>query len=433
MSFLCNCSSFSLLQIERDTFGMLQCHPYPNEYVDTSKQCSHCAFFMGLQRKQGVRIQEGQQFDIRGTVDEFRHSVNMYMFWKPGMEIFVSHVRRKQIPSYVFPEGYKRPRPSRHTSQHPAKASGDDGGVDDCGSGSPNKQLKRKNDAEYHESSPDKPAKRASLSPNKGSSPSDEVSSGSGGALQVGSYETRGEHVAAGKVGSADAVLVEKHLRKEKGCEDDDASRYETTKQNPFGPNVQMFLSPSKVSSSRFDKVCRASLDKEVKVEYFAAGIMAGADGSVEQQISRRADGEQLKPAKQAYKTENTDFRLEVCSNTSDAASLVSSCEGVGLESSVAGSREELAEVIERSDNHDLLQADVLEADSEALSENECIKGNGEVQNGLAEELEVDLFVFMRIVMFICVNMIVNLRYPSAAALNMKILWPKSQAGSLMR
>lgn len=59
---------------------------------------------MGLQRKQGVSIQEGQQFDIRGTVDEFRHSVNMYMFWKPGMEIYVSHVRRKQIPSYVFPD-----------------------------------------------------------------------------------------------------------------------------------------------------------------------------------------------------------------------------------------------------------------------------------------------------------------------------------------
>ncbi|KAL6334901.1 hypothetical protein AAG906_023706 [Vitis piasezkii] len=71
------------LMIERDTFGKLQCHPYPHEYVDTSKQCSHCAFFMGLQRKEGEIIQEGQQFDIRGTVDEFRHSINMYMFWKP--------------------------------------------------------------------------------------------------------------------------------------------------------------------------------------------------------------------------------------------------------------------------------------------------------------------------------------------------------------
>eukprot|EP00268_Persea_americana_P015020 TRINITY_DN167_c0_g2_i2.p1 TRINITY_DN167_c0_g2~~TRINITY_DN167_c0_g2_i2.p1 ORF type:complete len:967 (+),score=233.94 TRINITY_DN167_c0_g2_i2:2107-5007(+) len=530
------------LKIERDTYGMLQCHPYPNEYVDTSKQCSHCAFFMGLQRKQGVRIQEGQQFDIRGTVDEFRHSVDMYMFWKPGMEIYVSHVRRKQIPSYVFPEGYRRPRLSRHATQQHAKASVEDGGVDDCGSGSPEKRLKRKNDTDYHESSPGKAAKQASLSPNRGSSPSEvssrsggayqvgsyensgehvaagkvgcvdavsvekhlrkekvcenggvddcgsgsfekqlrrktdvefhesspdkrakraslspnrgsspsEVSSRSGGAYQVGSYENSGEHVAAGKVGCVDAVSVEKHLRKEKVCEnggvddcgsgsfekqlrrktdvefhesspdkrakraslspnrgsspsevssrsggacpvgsyetgkehvsvgkmgsvdalsvekhprkekdseDEDASQDEQVKQNPYGPSGKIFLSPSKVSSSRFDMVCRASMGEEAKVEYFVAGKMAGTEfggGSVEQLVSWRNDGEQLKMEKHAHKTENADFRLEVCSNTSDAAS----------------------------------QADVLEADTEPLSENHCIKGNGEVQNGVTDELE---------------------------------------------
>lgn len=101
------------LMIERDTHGKLQCHPYPHEYIDPSNQLSHGAFFMGLQRKQGEVIQEGQQFDIRGTVEEFRHSVNMYMCWRPGMEIYVSHVRRKQIPLYVFPEGYKRTRTPR--------------------------------------------------------------------------------------------------------------------------------------------------------------------------------------------------------------------------------------------------------------------------------------------------------------------------------
>ncbi|XP_027334246.1 nuclear poly(A) polymerase 4-like isoform X2 [Abrus precatorius] len=105
------------LMIERDTFGKLQCHPYPHEYMDNSKQCAHCAFFMGLQRKQGEVVQEGQQFDIRGSVEEFRHSVNMYNYWKPGMDIYVSHVRRRQIPGYVFPDGHKRSRPSRPTPQ----------------------------------------------------------------------------------------------------------------------------------------------------------------------------------------------------------------------------------------------------------------------------------------------------------------------------
>lgn len=64
----------------------------------------HSAFFVGLQRKQGVKIEEGQQFDIRGTVVEFRGNISMYMFWRAEMDIFLSHVRRRQIPPYVFQE-----------------------------------------------------------------------------------------------------------------------------------------------------------------------------------------------------------------------------------------------------------------------------------------------------------------------------------------
>ncbi|XP_078177094.1 nuclear poly(A) polymerase 4-like isoform X2 [Carex rostrata] len=116
------------LKIERDTCYKLQCHPYPYEFTDPTKQVPHCAFFMGLARKEGVKVQEGQQFDIRATVDEFRLDVNMYMYWKPGMEVYVSHIRRKSIPSFVFPEGYKRPRPAR--PHHPDRPGALDGSVD---------------------------------------------------------------------------------------------------------------------------------------------------------------------------------------------------------------------------------------------------------------------------------------------------------------
>ncbi|KAL2928246.1 Nuclear poly(A) polymerase 4 [Bienertia sinuspersici] len=111
------------LMIERDTLGKLQCHPYPYELLDPSRKCAHRAFFMGLQRKQGEVAQEGQQFDIRATVDGFRDSINMYTYWKPGMEIYVSHVRRRLLPSYVFPEGYKRPRPTRPLGDQSARNS----------------------------------------------------------------------------------------------------------------------------------------------------------------------------------------------------------------------------------------------------------------------------------------------------------------------
>ncbi|XP_020872875.1 nuclear poly(A) polymerase 4 isoform X2 [Arabidopsis lyrata subsp. lyrata] len=151
------------LKIERDTNGMLMCHPQPNEYVDTARQFLHCAFFMGLQRAEGVGGQECQQFDIRGTVDEFRQEVNMYMFWKPGMDVFVSHVRRRQLPPFVFPNGYRRPRQSRHQNQ-PGGKSGEDGTVSHSGS-VVERHAKRKNDSEMMDARPEKPEKRASLSP----------------------------------------------------------------------------------------------------------------------------------------------------------------------------------------------------------------------------------------------------------------------------
>ncbi|KAE9587065.1 putative polynucleotide adenylyltransferase [Lupinus albus] len=171
------------LKIERDTNGILQCHPYPHEYVDTSKPCAHSAFFMGLQRKEGVRGQEGQQFDIRGTVDEFRQEINMYAYWKPGMEIYVSHVRRKQLPAFVFPEGYKRTRIPRHMRHSAEKADED---ATRCYSGSTERCIKRKNDAEMMDVKPRKPEKRASISPQRLECFSPEsCSSRSGGTSQM--------------------------------------------------------------------------------------------------------------------------------------------------------------------------------------------------------------------------------------------------------
>ncbi|KVH91435.1 Nucleotidyltransferase, class I, C-terminal-like protein [Cynara cardunculus var. scolymus] len=161
-------------QIERDTDGMLQCHPFPNEYVDTSKPCSHCAFFMGLQRQPGVKVQEGQQFDIRATVDEFKQGVNSYNHWRPGMDIFVSHVRRRQLPAYIFPEGYKRQRQLRHTPQHSTRTS--NGDAERSSSPSSDRRFKRKHDASIADIGCGKPKK---LSPESaGIAPSSPVIQG---------------------------------------------------------------------------------------------------------------------------------------------------------------------------------------------------------------------------------------------------------------
>nr|DAD24968.1 TPA_asm: hypothetical protein HUJ06_026432 [Nelumbo nucifera] len=103
----------------------------------------------------------------------------MYVFWKPGMEIYVLHVRRKQIP-YVFPDGYRRPRPSRISSQLADKSSRDD---DETRARSMERRLKRKKDPEDGGVKPDK---WASLSPQRHDSLSPEISrSRSGWSISV--------------------------------------------------------------------------------------------------------------------------------------------------------------------------------------------------------------------------------------------------------
>ncbi len=106
-------NSCAIFQIERHTYGLFQCHPFPSEFVDTARKGHHCAFFMGLRQKQGAAQQERPQLDIRATVDEFRGSVSMYMGWKQGMDVCVSHVRRRQIPAYIFPNFVRPAKPPR--------------------------------------------------------------------------------------------------------------------------------------------------------------------------------------------------------------------------------------------------------------------------------------------------------------------------------
>ncbi|KAF5181023.1 Poly(A) polymerase [Thalictrum thalictroides] len=100
------------LKIERDTNNLLQCHPHPVDFSDKTRPF-HCCYFMGLQRRQGVPAQEGQEFDIRGTVEEFKVNVGAYTMWKPGMTIHVSHTRRRSIPLFVFPSGIRPSRPTK--------------------------------------------------------------------------------------------------------------------------------------------------------------------------------------------------------------------------------------------------------------------------------------------------------------------------------
>ncbi|GLJ35637.1 hypothetical protein SUGI_0716290 [Cryptomeria japonica] len=55
------------LRIERFTCGTLQVHPYPYDYRNPSSQKSHCTYYMGLQRSQGVPAQEVSCRSVKAT------------------------------------------------------------------------------------------------------------------------------------------------------------------------------------------------------------------------------------------------------------------------------------------------------------------------------------------------------------------------------
>ncbi|EEC80500.1 hypothetical protein OsI_22746 [Oryza sativa Indica Group] len=101
-----------VLKIERFTREMLLSHPNPRDFIDSSRPL-HCFYFMGLWKKQISQAQEAEQYDIRAIVNEFKSNIHAYQHWREGMEIEVSHVKRKDIPSFVFPGGIRPSRPSR--------------------------------------------------------------------------------------------------------------------------------------------------------------------------------------------------------------------------------------------------------------------------------------------------------------------------------
>uniref|UniRef100_A0A7N0US44 polynucleotide adenylyltransferase n=1 Tax=Kalanchoe fedtschenkoi TaxID=63787 RepID=A0A7N0US44_KALFE len=100
------------LKIERDMYNMLQCHPHPGDFCNNAKPFS-CSYFMGLQRKQQVPVNGAEKFDIRSTVEEFKQAVVSYSRSKPGMEIQVTHIRKRELPVFVFPGGVRPPRPAK--------------------------------------------------------------------------------------------------------------------------------------------------------------------------------------------------------------------------------------------------------------------------------------------------------------------------------
>ncbi|PPR98465.1 hypothetical protein GOBAR_AA22199 [Gossypium barbadense] len=366
------------LKIERDTNGMLQCHPYPNEYVDTSQQFPHCAFFMGLQRKEGVSGLEGQQFDIRGTVDEFRQEISMYMYWKPGMDIYVSHVRRRQLPAFVFPDGYRRPRSLRHPSQQTGKTCED---VTTSRSGSAERQIKRKRDDETVDEKLNKPEKRASISPLRMESVSPDIIT----SKSVGtSHNSNGQAVKVEHRGTVDLDS----LRGQTSLDIDDSSvvrSVESAEQIGL-PFRQELLSPCEVSDFETRETCKAGLNQEKTADSTSAFINDPEIGSSRRILNWKGVGAEVdqEVVKACNQTAAVEIAESVFGSSSNAQNL--NCKIVADGSENTGSSGD-------SESQGSLQGSVCGADLDSLLEKGHLNASAVFQNSLSEELKPSISV----------------------------------------
>ncbi|CAL5025741.1 unnamed protein product [Urochloa decumbens] len=124
-------------KVERDTCGQLLCHQNPHAYdaepAHSGLQFTS-SFFVGLSKAPAAAPTPGQlpQFDLRATTEEFLQDVYTYGFWRPGLEVAVKHVRRKDLPPYVMQK--IRSSPSTHEV---IKRKRGDGGSSSSSSSSP--------------------------------------------------------------------------------------------------------------------------------------------------------------------------------------------------------------------------------------------------------------------------------------------------------
>ncbi|XP_052153887.1 nuclear poly(A) polymerase 2-like [Oryza glaberrima] len=116
-------------RVEADTSGMLLCHLHPQPYAaephnEPRRRRRTSSFFVGLSKPPAQpQQQQHQLFDLRATTEGFKEEVYMYDYWRPGMEVAVAHVRRKDLPSYVLRQLLRSP--GRHDQLKRKRADDD--------------------------------------------------------------------------------------------------------------------------------------------------------------------------------------------------------------------------------------------------------------------------------------------------------------------
>ena len=107
------CSHYRLRQLVRRLETSVGVRPWPKA-ISSPEAGAHSyrtLYYMGL-RKRAPQMTattlsraSNTSVNLNGPVNEFRHLVMNWDDWQEGMDVMVRHMRQKDLPSFVLPEG----------------------------------------------------------------------------------------------------------------------------------------------------------------------------------------------------------------------------------------------------------------------------------------------------------------------------------------
>lgn len=85
--------------------------PLKSPDQDAQPQSHRTLYFMGLKKRSTQMTANtlsratSASVNLNGPVNEFRHLVMSWDDWQEGMDVVVRHLKQKDLPAFVFPEG----------------------------------------------------------------------------------------------------------------------------------------------------------------------------------------------------------------------------------------------------------------------------------------------------------------------------------------
>ena len=85
--------------------------PKPLKSPETGPHSHRTLYYMGLKKRSTQMTANtlsratNASVNLNGPVNEFRHLVMSWDDWQEGMDVVVRHLKQKDLPAFVFPEG----------------------------------------------------------------------------------------------------------------------------------------------------------------------------------------------------------------------------------------------------------------------------------------------------------------------------------------